>query len=142
MSKIVIDSSVVIKWFLDEEDSDKAQSIYDDHETGTLNLIAPDLMNIEIGNIIWKHVVHRGMSEEDAQDVMDRYIELELNLVPTTELLYEAYKIAVTYKRSVYDSTYVALSIQEGCQFVTADEKLYNAVGKALPNVALLANWA
>ncbi len=142
MSKVVIDSSVVIKWFLDEEDSDKAQSIYDDYEKGSLTLIAPDLLNMEIGNIMWKHVVHRGMSAVDAQDVIDRFIELELNLVPTTELLNEAYRIAVTYKRSVYDSTYVALSIQDDCRFVTADEKLYTAVGKALSNVVLLTNWS
>jgi len=142
VSRIVIDSSVVIKWFLDEEDSDKARHIYDNFEEGILTLIAPDLLNVEIGSIMWKHVVHRGMSDEDAQDVMDRYIELELNLVPTTDLLYEAYRIAVTYKRSIYDSMYIALSVQEGSQLLTADKKLYNAVGKALPNVVLLANWS
>jgi predicted nucleic acid-binding protein len=82
------------------------------------------------------------MSEEDAQDIMDRYIELDLSLTATADLLQRAYEVAVTYKRSVYDAMYVALSVQEQCPLVTADEKLVNAVGADFPNVVLLANWS
>lgn len=44
-------------------------------------------------------------------------------------------------KRTVYDSLYLALSLREGCQFVTADEKFANAVGSSFPSIVWLANW-
>ena len=50
-------------------------------------------------------------------------------------------QLAVTYRRSVYDSLYLALSLRSNCRFVTADERLVNAVGTALPNVISLQNW-
>jgi predicted nucleic acid-binding protein len=31
--------------------------------------------------------------------------------------------------RTVYDSLYIALSMHEGCRFVTADERLVNGLG-------------
>ena len=62
-------------------------------------------------------------------------------LTPTGELLQDAYGIAVAHQRTVYDSLYLALSVREGCRFVTADERLANAVGDAFPNLMWLANW-
>ena len=60
--------------------------------------------------------------------------------VVTKFLTVEPYS-AVIHRRTVYDMLYVALSIREGCQFVTADERLVNALGGAIPNVIWLANW-
>ena len=39
-----------------------------------------------------------------------------------------AMEIALRFYRSIYDSLYVALALQERCQLVTADRKLYDAV--------------
>jgi predicted nucleic acid-binding protein len=41
-----------------------------------------------------------------------------------------ALSLAISERRTVYDMLYVALAQQNGCSFVTADEKLFNAVGK------------
>ncbi|MCY7375095.1 MAG: type II toxin-antitoxin system VapC family toxin, partial [Pyrinomonadaceae bacterium] len=62
-------------------------------------------------------------------------------LTPISTLFDDAYKIAVKYKRSFYDSLYLALSVGENCAFVTADEKFYNAVRQDFPKMILLANW-
>jgi predicted nucleic acid-binding protein len=43
-------------------------------------------------------------------------------------LLFEAWQIARSYGRSVYDGLYVALAKIEGCDLVTGDRKLFNAV--------------
>jgi predicted nucleic acid-binding protein len=55
MSKLVVDSSVVIKWFVVEPYSAEARRILTDYQNGVCTLLAPDLMNAEIGNIIWKN---------------------------------------------------------------------------------------
>lgn len=66
---------------------------------------------------------------------------MTLNLASTKELLDDAYRLAVAHKRAFYDMLYLALSLRVGCQFVTADERLVNAIGAAFPNVIWLADW-
>lgn len=53
----------------------------------------------------------------------------------------DAYKLAVKYQRTVYDSLYLALSLREGCQFVTADERFVNAIGSSFLNIIWVSNW-
>jgi len=43
---------------------------------------------------------------------------------------------------TVYDMLYVALSIQRQCQFVTADERLVNAIAHTFPTVIWISNWS
>lgn len=141
MDNLVVDSSVAVKWFVVEPYSTEARRILDAYQNGILSFLAPDLINAEVGNIIWKKHTLQGLAASDAQDILDKFQQLQFTFTPTAELLEDAYKIAVTHHRTVYDSLYLALSVRENCQFVTADEKLVNAVGAAFPNLVWLANW-
>ena len=40
----VVDASVVVKWFADEEGSDRALKLRDGHIGGELSLVAPELI--------------------------------------------------------------------------------------------------
>lgn len=141
MPKLVVDASVVIKWFVPEPLSPEARKILDDYRAGALDLVAPDLLNAEVGNIVWKKQTYQGLSADDAKAVIDGFRSLVIAFTPTPDLLVDAYNLAITHKRTVYDSLYLALSIREACQFVTADERLANAVGSAIPTVVWLENW-
>jgi predicted nucleic acid-binding protein len=141
MDKIVVDSSVVIKWFVIEPLSAEARRILDKYQTGTLALHAPDLINAEIGNIVWKKHRFQGLAAEDAQQIIGAFRRLTFVLTPTAELLDEAYHLAVAHERTVYDALYIALSVREQCLYVTADEKLVNALSASFPNVLWLADW-
>ena len=142
MTKLIVDASVAIKWFVPEPLSAEARRILDDYQAGTLTLIAPDLINAEVGNIVWKKQPFQGLDADDASTVIDEFRKLVIVLTPTGDLLADAYGLAVTHRRSVYDSLYLALSIREGSQFVTADERLVNAVSSSLSMVIWLPNWA
>jgi len=74
--------------------------------------------------------------------MLDACRALPLAGIPVGTLLDSAYRLAVAHRRTVYDMLYVALSTQMGCQFVTADERLVNAIGTALPNVIWIARWS
>ncbi len=52
MDKMVVDSSVVIKWFVTEPLSTESRRILDGYQVGTLALLAPDLLNAEVGNMV------------------------------------------------------------------------------------------
>jgi predicted nucleic acid-binding protein len=47
--------------------------------------------------------------------------------------LEEAFSIAATFDRSVYDSLYVALAARLKAELVTADDRLANALAANLP---------
>ncbi|HEY0079819.1 MAG TPA: type II toxin-antitoxin system VapC family toxin [Pyrinomonadaceae bacterium] len=141
MTNLVVDCSVAIKWFVPEPHSVEACRILDGYQNGTLSFLAPDLLNAEFGNIIWKKQNFQGLDANDAQNILDAFRALQFIFTPTATLLDDAFRIALAHHRTVYDSLYLALSQRERCQFVTADERLVNAVGSSFPNVVWLTNW-
>lgn len=141
MPNLVVDSSVVIKWFLPEPYSVEARRILDGYQQGDITFLAPDLIYAEIGNIVWKKQQFQGLAVADAQQILVAFQTVTLITTSNMRLLSNAYKLATTYQRTVYDALYLALSQQEQCQFVTADERLVNAVSASFPNVVWLAQW-
>ena len=141
IDQLVVDSSVAVKWVAHEPYSVEARRILSDYQAGLITLLAPDLIHAEVGNIIWKKRMFQGITDADAQQMLDAYRALPITLIPITTLLDSAYRLAVIHRRTVYDMLYVALSTQKGCQFVTADERLVNAIGAAFPNIVWLPTW-
>jgi predicted nucleic acid-binding protein len=111
MDDLVVDSSVAVKWFIVEPYSKEARRILDAYQNGMLSFLAPDLINAEFGNIIWKKHIFQGLAASDAQDVLDKFRQLQFTFTPTAALLEDAYKIAIKHRRTVYDALYLALSI-------------------------------
>lgn len=141
IDRVVVDSSVVIKWYVAEEDSDKATNLILDYRAGNLTLLSPDFIYIEIANIVWKKHTFKGLSAADAQAIVDDVGTLGLIETHMFDLLEEAYRLAVAHKCSVYDGFYVAVSVREQCPLVTADEKLIKALSAFSPSPILLADW-
>jgi len=140
---LVIDGGVAVKWFVAEPGSAEAKHIFRKYLLGNLNLLAPDFIYAEFGNIMWKKQAFQNFDAADAADIVEEFrLGIALTLTSAEALLDDVYRIAVTHKRTVYDSLYLALSLREGCQFVTADERLVNAVGSAFLNIVWLASWA
>lgn len=135
MERSVIDSSVAIKWFVVEPYSREARALLDEYQTGELDLLAPDLIYAEVGNIVWKKHRLQGLAVPDAQSIIDTFCLIKFNVTATAVLLTDAYHLAVAHQRTVYDALYIALSLRESCKFITADEKLVNAIGGTFPNV-------
>jgi predicted nucleic acid-binding protein len=141
MQQYIIDSGVIIKWFVDEPLMAQARAILNAFRNGDLVIYVPDLMYAEIGNILWKKQRFQGLRPERAQAILETIMDTAFAVVPTATLFEDAYKIAVTHGRTMYDSLYVALGQREDCPFVTADEKLFNALLAAFPTVQWLGGW-
>jgi len=144
MASLVVDSSVAIKWFVPEPFAAEAATILAAYQAGTLTLLAPDLIFAELGNILWKKQTLQGLAAAaaDAARIIGDVGNLGLSTTPSVELLFDAYRLAVAHRRTVYDALYLALGLRENCAVVTADERLVNAVGAALPNVSWLGTYA
>ena len=142
MASLVIDSSVVVKWFLPEPIATEARVIRAAAQAGTLSLLAPDLIYAELGNIVWKRHTMQGLPADDARRIVDAVRTLPLATTSAADLLDDAYRLAVAHRRTVYDALYLALGLREGCSFVTADERLVNGVATVLPYVVWLGTWS
>ncbi len=141
MRNLVIDSGISVKWFVQESDSDTAQLILDEYESDNISFLAPNLIYAEFGNIIWKKQIFQGLDPLDADLAIQEFKKISFILTPISTLFDDAFQIVIKYKRTFYDSFYLALRVKESCAFVTADEKFYNAVKQDFPKMILLANW-
>ena len=92
-------------------------------------MLAPDLLTAELGNVMWKKVRRGLMTVYEARTAVADFVTMApVSLHPSTPLLAPALDIAVQYRRTVYDSLYLALAIAAGCRLVTADERLVNSL--------------
>ena len=139
--RLVIDSSVVVKWYVAEHDSAQAAVLFQMWTNDAIELFAPDLLPIEVGNILWKKQRIGAMTPTQVEKTASTVIALTIPWSDSHELLPQAISIAIKHDRTVYDSIYLALAIRLGCPFVTADDRLANAVAPHIPNVVKLSDW-
>lgn len=123
----VVDASVMIKLFLQEELSEAVQQIVDDlmlNTASSVALIVPDLFFVECANILRSKVRFNGYPPQTAIQAMRYLRELALSTTPTADLVEDALAIAFVYDISAYDAVYVALAAQRGLPLLTADTRL------------------
>ena len=140
MNTVVVDAGVLVCGFMaDEPYMDEARLLANAFGQGRVMLIAPSLLPHEFTNSILKAVRRDRLSLCEALDIMGQFDGLSLLLYPVDVL--HAFGLAQQYGRTAYDAAYLALAEQEGVPLITADERLYNAVRKALPWVVWLPEW-
>jgi predicted nucleic acid-binding protein len=136
MNAYVLDTSVAAKWFLPaagEALGDEAVEVLRDFAEGRIRLSVPDLFWPEFGNTLWKAVRIGRMSRVSAEESIAATQQLGLNTAPSAPLLTDAFSIATSFDRTVYDCIYVALALASGRPLVTADERLANALAARFP---------
>ncbi len=127
MTRYVVDASVVVKWFVPEVHAEAAQSLLREG----LSLYSPDLVRAEIGNVLWKKWRRDEVSSDTVEAVLRDLEGFNLEIKPSTLLLGVAWDVARRFDRTFYDGLYVALAMRTDCPLVTADRKLYNALGES-----------
>ena len=117
---LIVDASVAVKWYLPENDSDRAEEIL---STPTA-LLAPDLILAEVGNAVWKRVRDGRVAREDALRILDRLTSAFGILVPLATLARDAMEISTAFNHPIYDCFYLALARREKQTLVTFDRRL------------------
>lgn len=136
MTTCVVDACVAAKWVLPASGEallDQANRLIGRHVKRDLQLLAPALIEAEIGNVLWKAVRRKRISSADAEISLRRFSELGIEMIPTFGLIDRSLQIAISCDRSFYDSLYVALALATKTDLVTADERLVNALGSRFP---------
>lgn len=141
MNCAVIDASVVLKWYLvDEEYGAYALSLLEKYLEGALDLLAPSLLEYEVINGLIIAQRKGRIREEKIIEAADGFLSLKIAQKNLSSFFPEAINYSRIYNRSVYDSSYLALASKEGVSLITADKNLLSAVQKDLKWVKWLGD--
>jgi predicted nucleic acid-binding protein len=143
MTEVCIDAGLAIKLVLQESDSARADQLFAKWKAEETRLIVPAFAPAEIDSIIRQRVARGEITEEQAETYFQAAVGLPIEFPVEPTLRLHAWKIARQFSFvHVYDAVYLALAELRGCQFWTADRRLFDQVKNDLNFVRHVADWS
>lgn len=109
-----------MKWFVVEDDSDKARSLI-----SRVDLMAPGLIHVEVANAIWKKQRRGELARTPELLELAEPLSRLLQTIDERSVLGRALEIALDLDHAVYDCIYLAMAEQLGAELLTADLKFF-----------------
>ena len=103
---LVVDASVLIKFYVPEILSDRAERLLARVEEKEIDLLAPDLIYPEAGNILWKKQRPKELTRPEVEEIADAILLLPLKIEASKSLLPLAVDMAIAYRMTVYDEVF------------------------------------
>jgi predicted nucleic acid-binding protein len=120
LAELVVDASVVAKFYFHEDGSERAQSIL----TSGLVLAAPDLLRIEVANLAARKF-RLGLATRDrAREAVASLGDLIDEFAADGDLANGAFRLAADSGCSAFDATYLSMAQDRGLRVLTADQRL------------------
>lgn len=123
MKKIIVDTSVIIKWLNDqnEERIEQADKILKDVQNNKVVLYSTELAKYEIGNVL---LLKKRFTVPESKLVLSKLLILPIEFIKLTdELAYDTYRIARELDITYYDASFIALAKQQEAELVTDNLK-------------------
>ena len=127
---LVIDASVVIKFYVPEILSDRAQEVMSWVADGKLVLLAPDLLYPETGNILWKKQRLHELTPDEVEEIVAAVTSLPIKIEHSRQIMPLSVSIALHSGITVYDAMYVSVARIYETRMITADRRLVGALEK------------
>ncbi|MCH4816280.1 MAG: type II toxin-antitoxin system VapC family toxin [Saccharolobus sp.] len=121
----VVDASVVIKWFANENYSRESLILKEAYVKGLEDLSAPCILPFEVLNGL-KYTYNLG--EKELEEVGKILTDFQITLYGFEDMLSEIIPLSSKYGITIYDAAYIALGKVLGDKVYTADEKLLRKV--------------
>lgn len=137
-AKIVVDSSVLIKWIKtrDEDLVKEARRLLDEVERTALEVHVPALLLYEVGNIL---LLKTRLDPAELDEALEHLETLPFVIAPpAAPLLKRAARLGRDLELTFYDASFVALAVELDCPYVTADRRLVERA-RTLPRVRHLS---
>jgi predicted nucleic acid-binding protein len=139
--KYVVDSSVLIKCSLPEQDSDRAVALRNGYIQAVHELIAPDVCIVEIAHALTR--AERQGRIPVGQSLLHLIDQMRTmpTLFPTAPHIAQAANLSSQTRIGVYDCLYVVLANEQQCEFITADDRLVHVLQPQFPLIRSLAGF-
>jgi predicted nucleic acid-binding protein len=119
----VIDSSVAIKWVIEENDQDAALDLLE-----RASIVAPDFLPTEVRAALWGKVRRRLHSVEEMRRAEAEFSRIAVPLISSNDIVREAFTLALELSHPIYDCLYLAAAIRLNEPLVTADRRFVAAL--------------
>ena len=119
--KKIIDASVIVKLFAEEENSEEMFKVMQSHINNEIALLVPELIFLEVLNALRYKKFNLNASEKANINLWNFQLE---SVHLDAFLLNKAIKNSMEFGLSIYDAVYVSLAQIHGVPLITADEKL------------------
>lgn len=121
--RLVIDTSVAIKWIIDEAGSDKADLLRG------ADMAAPALLRIEAANVLRTIAARKDVSAQQARELFLLLQTAPVTIVDADDALERrALELALTLRHPVYDCVYLALAERMDRPLITADKRFLRSL--------------
>src|SRR5947209_8678954 len=141
---VVVDTSIVFKWVIDESDSSTALALLTEWISMGLEIHAPALIVYEVTNALHQRVRPGELSLAEAEKALAKVENSEIlfHFSQGSTLSSRALVLANYYNLpATYDAHYLALAEREGCELWTADMRLWRVIKDKLPWVRWLSDY-
>ena len=141
---VVVDTSIAIKWVLQESDSDIAETMLIEWSSNGVVILAPALLTYEVTNALYKKARKGEITFETAKEALTKVLlsGVALNFSQDTNLGRRAIELARQFGlTATYDAHYLALSEREGCELWTADKRMWNSIRGKLTWVRWIGDY-
>lgn len=121
MKKVVLDTSVVVKWFSKEKGSQEAKEYLRQLQQGKISIFLPELVKYELANALLKG---KSLSLPVAKQTMSLFYVLPINFViEEASMAQSSYKVAKELKITYYDACFLTLASKLKAVLVTANPR-------------------
>lgn len=129
LPRFVLDASIAIKWYLNDEDHVvDALAVQADFTTGRILLVAPDHIRYEVTNAL-RTAERRGrLTALQAHTAARNFLAVSIPTVNDDTLLISGLTYALRYDCALYDGLYLALADIADAPFLHADVRLRNTL--------------
>ena len=121
---IVVDASVIVKWFIPEVGADPAKALLATSD----ELIAPELARIEVASAMIRKALRRELASTDVESALGAWFRAladgQVVLLPNADDLEAAAELALELEHPLPDCLYLAAAERLGVALITADRSL------------------
>ncbi|TFF88397.1 MAG: PIN domain-containing protein [Promethearchaeota archaeon] len=128
MKKVIVDANIIVKWFIEEKDSDMARILRDKFIDGDIEILVPSLLYFEVLNALKYSQLFNKIDLNNAGVSLENYGFKIISI--KKDIRKKMIEIALDYDISIYDAAYIGLSKATGYVLFTADEKIIKNLPK------------
>ncbi len=123
MNKIVVDSSVILKWLYKDNEThlEESDALLRDATENKVKLLTIELAKFEVCNVL---LTAKKLSVNDGKVALELFYSLPIQyFIQTESLSKDSFIIGDMAKITFYDASFIALTKQEGATLITDNLK-------------------
>ncbi len=124
----VLDNSVAMRWCFERTTHPYAESVLDRLEAGD-NAVVPVLWFYEASAVLSRAQNRGTLATQKAMDFIDELQSLNISADPASvvRIFPDVHRLALAYRLTSYDASYLELSLRRGLPLATLDDDLIRA---------------